>query len=55
MIVAAYEVGPDEEPVMESLCKEYGIELISTPASLDKNTANMSVGCEGVTILGQSD
>ena len=55
MKIAAYEVRPDEKPVIESLCKEYGIELISTPANLDKTTANMAVGCDGVTTLGQSD
>ena len=44
MKIAAYEVRPDEKPVIESMCKEYGIELISTPANLDKTTANMAVG-----------
>ena len=55
MKIAAYEVRPDEKPVIESMCKEYGIELISTPANLDKTTANMAAGCDGVTTLGQSD
>ena len=55
MKIAAYEVRPDEKPVIESLCKEYGIELVSTPANLDPTTANMAVGCDGVTTLGQSD
>ena len=55
MKIAAYEVRPDEKPVIEGLCKKYGIELISTPANLDKTTANMAVGCDGVTTLGQSD
>ena len=36
MKIAAYEVRPDEKPVIEGLCKKYGIELISTPANLDK-------------------
>ena len=53
MKIAAYEVRPDEKPVIESLCKEYGIELVSTPANLDPTTANMAVGCDGVTTLGQ--
>ena len=55
MKIAAYEVRPDEKPVIEGLCKKYGIELISTPANLDKTTANMAAGCDGVTTLGQSD
>ena len=55
MKIAAYEVRPDEKPVIESLCKEYGIELVSTPANLDPTTANMAVGCDGVTTLGQSN
>ena len=55
MKIAAYEVRPDEKPVIESMCKEYGIELVSTPANLDKTTANMAAGCDGVTTLGQSD
>ena len=55
MKIAAYEVRPDEKPVIENLCKKYGIDLISTPANLDKTTANMAVGCDGVTTLGQSD
>ena len=55
MKIAAYEVRPDEKPVIESLCKKYGIDLISTSANLDKTTANMATGCDGVTTLGQSD
>ena len=55
MKIAAYEVRPDEKPVIENLCKEYGIDLISTPANLDKTTASMAAGCDGVTTLGQSD
>ena len=42
MKIAAYEVRPDEKPVIEGLCKKYGIELISTPANLDKTTAHMA-------------
>ena len=55
MKIAAYEVRPDEKPVIEGLCKKYGIELLSTPANLDKTTAHMAAGCDGVTTLGQSD
>ena len=43
MKIAAYEVRPDEKPVIEGLCKKYGIELISTPANLDKTTAHIDV------------
>ena len=55
MKIAAYEVRPDEKPVIERLCKQYDIELVSTPANLDKTTASMAAGCDGVTTLGQSD
>ena len=55
MKIAAYEVRPDEKPAIETLCKKYGTDLISTPANLDKTTANMAAGCDGVTTLGQSD
>ena len=55
MKIAAYEVRPDEKPVIENLCKQYGIELISTPANLDNTTARMSASFDGVTTLGQSD
>ena len=55
MKIAAYEVRPDEKPVIERLCKQYDIELVSTPANLDKTTAGMAAGCDGVTTLGQSD
>ena len=49
MKIAAYEVRPDEKPVIERLCKQYDIELVSTPANLDKTTASMAAGCDGVT------
>ena len=52
MKIAAYEVRPDEKPVIERLCKQYDIELVSTPANLDKTTASMAAGCDGVTALG---
>ena len=55
MKIAAYEVRPDEKPIIEGLCKEYGIELVSTPANLDASTVDMAEGCVGVTMLGQSD
>jgi lactate dehydrogenase-like 2-hydroxyacid dehydrogenase len=54
MKIAAYEVRPDEEPIIESLCKKYGIELVSTGANLDETTVDMAEGADGVTTLGQS-
>ena len=42
MKIAAYEVRPDEKPIIEGLCKEYGIELVSTPANLDASTVDMA-------------
>ena len=55
MKIAAYEVRPDEKPVIENLCKAYGIDLVSTPANLDASTVGMAEGSDGVTTLGQSD
>lgn len=49
MRIAAYEVRPDEKPVIEARCKELGIELISTGSILDSSTVEMSKGCDGVT------
>ena len=43
MKIAAYEVRPDEKPVIEALCAEYGIDLVSTPANLDPTTASMAI------------
>ncbi|MBQ0017797.1 MAG: lactate dehydrogenase [Clostridiales bacterium] len=54
MKIAAYEVRPDEVPVIEGLCKKYGIELVSTGANLDATTVGMAEGADGVTTLGQS-
>ena len=42
MKIAAYEVRPDEKPVIEARCKELGIELISTGSILDSSTVEMS-------------
>lgn len=55
MKIAAYEVRPDEKPIIESLCKKYGIEVVITSANLDKTTVGMAEGADGVTTLGQSD
>ena len=55
MKIAAYEVRPDEKPIIESMCKEYGIDLVSTQANLDASTVSMAEGADGVTTLGQSD
>lgn len=54
MKIAAYEVRPDEKPIIENLCKEYGIDLVSTQANLDATTVNMAEGADGVSTLGQS-
>ncbi len=55
MKIAAYEVRPDEAPIIEGLCKKYGIELVSTGANLDPTTVGMAEGADGVTTLGQSN
>ncbi len=55
MKIAAYEVRPDEKPVIEKRCKELGIDLIATSEVLSAANVEMSKGCDGVTVLGQSD
>lgn len=55
MKIAAYEVRPDEESVIKSLCEKYGIEVSITRANLDEDTVNFAEGCDGVTTLGQSN
>jgi len=55
MKIAAYEVRPDELPIIVGLCKEYDIELVTTSENLDKSTVSMAEGADGVTTLGQSD
>ena len=55
MKITAYEVRPDELPVIEKLCKDLDIELVSTGANLDATTVGMAEGSDGVTTLGQSD
>lgn len=56
MKIAAYEVRPDEKPVLEAQCEKYGIELIfCTAANLDKSTVDNAEGADAITTLGQSD
>ena len=54
MKITAYEVRPDEEPVIRNLCDKYGIDVIITRANLDETTVNLAEGSDGTTTLGQS-
>lgn len=54
MKIAAYEVRPDELPVIEGMCKELGIEVECTSKNLDMTTVGMAKGADGITTLGQS-
>lgn len=54
MKIAAYEVRPDEEPVIKGLCDKLGIDVDITSLNLDESTVNMAEGADGVTTLGQS-
>ena len=54
MKITAYEVRPDEEPVIRNLCEKYGIDVVITRANLDDTTANLAEGSDGITTLGQS-
>ena len=54
MKITAYEVRPDEEPVIRNLCEKYGIDVVITRANLDDTTDNLAEGSDGITTLGQS-
>ena len=54
MKITAYEVRPDEEPVIRNLCDKYGIDVVITRANLDDTTVNLAEGSDGITTLGQS-
>lgn len=54
MKIAAYEVRPDEEPIINNLCKKYDIDVEITKDNLDESTVGMAKGCDGITTLGQS-
>ena len=54
MKITAYEVRPDEEPVIRNLCEKYGIDVVITRANLDDTTVNLAEGSDGSTTLGQS-
>ena len=54
MKIAAYEVRPDEEPVIKGLCEQLGIDVDITGLNLDESTVSMAEGADGVTTLGQS-
>ena len=54
MKITAYEVRPDEEPVIRNLCEKYGIDVVITRANLDDTTVNLAEGSDGITTLGQS-
>lgn len=54
MKIAAFEVRPDELPVVERLCAEMGIEVECTSKNMDMSTVEMAKGADGITTLGQS-
>lgn len=54
MKITAYEVRPDEEPVIRNLCDKYGIDVVITRANLDDTTVNLAERSDGITTLGQS-
>ena len=54
MKITAYEVRPDEEPVIRNLCDKYGIDVVITRANLDDTTVNLAEGSDGSTTLGHS-
>ena len=49
MKIAAYEVRPDEEPVIKGLCEKLGIDVDITGLNLDESTVSMAEGADGVT------
>lgn len=55
MKIAAYEVRPDEAPIIKGLCDELGIEVSITTQNMSMDTVEMAKGADAVTGLGQSD
>ena len=53
MKIFAYETRPDEQTQMEALAQTLGVELETSAAVPGPDTAALSAGCEGVSILGQ--
>lgn len=53
--LTAYEVRPDEEPLLEALAESLHFDLIKTGEPLTQETLSLAQGSVGVTTLGQSD
>lgn len=54
MKIAVYELRKDEKEKLEELKTRYGLELVTTGKSLNKQTLKLCAGCEGVSTLGRS-
>ncbi|MCD8088588.1 MAG: D-isomer specific 2-hydroxyacid dehydrogenase family protein [Oscillospiraceae bacterium] len=53
--ITAYEVRPDEEPLLEQLSERHGFILQATDKPLTMETLSLAEGSVGVTTLGQSE
>lgn len=54
MKITAYEVRPDEKPVIQKLCDDYGIEVVMTEDIMSETNYQLAEGADGITTLGQS-
>lgn len=54
MKITAYEVRPDERPVIQKLCDNYGIEVVMTGDIMSESNYQLAEGADGITTLGQS-
>lgn len=54
MKITAYEVRPDEGPVIQKLCDDYGIEVVMTSDIMSEDNYQLAEGADGITTLGQS-
>ena len=53
MKIMAFEVRADEEEYLDALVKEHGIEIVRSSAVPGPENADLTEGCEGVSLLGQ--
>lgn len=54
MRITAYEVRPDERPVIQDLCSKLDIELVMTADNMTIDNVDLAKGSDGITTLGQS-
>ncbi len=54
MKIAVYELRQDEKKKLEELKVKFGLDLVTTGKTLNKQTIKLSAGCDGISVLGRS-